>query len=97
VKKIQAEAKAAGHSWITVRRAKDALPIVPSKSGYQGKWEWKLEDVQLKGAHPMRMQVSTFERPVENTNLNGNPTPEDAQYSDVSTFDAFEDDGEARL
>jgi hypothetical protein len=97
VKKIQAEAKAAGHSWITVRRAKDALPIVPSKSGYQGKWEWKLEDVQLKGAHPMRMQVSTFEQPVENTNLNGNPTAKDAQYSDVSTFDAFEDDGEVRL
>ncbi len=36
VKKIQGDAKAAGLSWITVRQAKEALPVVASKSGYQG-------------------------------------------------------------
>ncbi len=48
VKKIQQEAKAAGLSWMTVRRAKEALPVVASKSGYQGKWEWRLEELTPK-------------------------------------------------
>jgi len=96
VKKIQAEAKAAGHSWITVRRGKEALPIVVSKSGYQGKWEWKL-DVHSKDAHPIDTQMSAFDQPIENTNLNGNPTTKGAQHSEVSTLDAFEDDAEVRI
>ena len=97
VKKIQAEAKAAGWSWMTVRRAKEALPVVASKSGYQRKWEWRLEDAQLKGAHPIDTEVSTFEQDIENTNLNGNRATKDAQHSEVNTFDAFVDDGEVRL
>jgi hypothetical protein len=66
VKKIQGEAKAAGWSWMTVRRAKEELLVIASKNGYQGRWEWRLED-----AHPIDTQMSTF--------------------------DAFEDDGEVRL
>jgi putative DNA primase/helicase len=97
VKKIQAEAKAAGHSWITVRRAKEALPVVASKSGYQGKWEWRLEHAHSKEAHPIDTTVSTFEQAIENANLNGNHISKDVQHSEVSTFDAFEDDGEVRL
>ncbi len=97
VKKIQGEAKAAGLSWMTVRRAKEALPVVASKSGYQGKWEWRLEDAHSKDAHPIDAHVSTFEQPIENTNLNRTRTAKDAQHSDVSTFDAFEDNGEVRL
>jgi hypothetical protein len=61
VKKIQGEAKAAGLSWITVRRAKE---VIPSRSAFAGGWQWRLED---------------------------------AHRSEVSTFDAFEDDGEVRL
>jgi archaellum biogenesis ATPase FlaH len=97
VKKIQREARAAGLSWMTVRRAKEALPVVASKSGYQGGWEWRLEDAQIKDAHPIDTDVSTFEQAIENTNLNGNRADEDAHRSEVSTFGAFEDDGEVRL
>lgn len=92
VKRIQREAKAAGLSWITVRRAKDALLVVACKSGYHGGWEWRLED-----AHPIDTQVSTFVQAIENSNLNGKCTDEDAHRSEGSTFDAFEDDGEVRL
>lgn len=97
VKKIQGEAKAAGLSWMTVRRAKEALPVVASKSGYQGGWEWRLEDGQIKDAHPRDTHVSTFEQAVQNTKPYGNRAEEDAHRSEASTFGAFEDDGEVRL
>ena len=97
VKKIQREAKAAGLSWMTVRRAKEALLVVASKSAFEGGWQWRLEDTQHEGAHPIDTHVSTFEQAIENTNLNGNRADEDAHRSEVSTFGAFEDDGEVRL
>jgi hypothetical protein len=92
VKKIQQEAKAAGLSWITVRRAKDTLRVVANKSAYRGGWEWQLED-----AHPTELHLNIFEQSTENTKLNSNGTAEDAHPGDVSTFPAFEDDGEVRL
>ena len=82
---------------MTVRRAKDQLLVVASKNGYQGRWEWRLEDAHSKDAHPIDTHVSTFEHSIENTNLHRNPIAKDAQRSDVSTFGAFEDDGEVRL
>jgi putative DNA primase/helicase len=99
VKKIQQQAKAAGLTWIAVRRAKEKLPVVAGKVGYQGKWEWRLEDAQLKdahskGAHPIDTLVSTFEQATENTKLNGKGAPKDAHPTDMSTF---EDGGEVRL
>jgi len=97
VKRIQSEAKGAGHSWITVRRAKQGLEVVVSKNGYQGRSEWRLEDPHSKHAHPIGMQGSTFEQLIENTNPKGDHTSKDAQHSQVSTFDASEDDGEVRL
>jgi putative DNA primase/helicase len=97
VKKIQADAKAAGHSWITVRRAKQGLPVVVSKNGYQGRSEWRLEDGHSKDAHTMDMQVSTFEQAIENSNLSDKHADKDAHPTDMSTFGAFEDDGEVRL
>jgi archaellum biogenesis ATPase FlaH len=97
VKRIQSEAKAAGHSWITVRRAKQGLPVVVGKNGYQGRSEWRLEDAHSKDAHPIDTQLSTFEQAIENTNLNGNHISKDAHPAEVSTFDAFEDVGEVRL
>jgi putative DNA primase/helicase len=96
-KKIQAEAKAAGLSWATVRRAKDALEVVASKCNFSGGWQWRLEDTQHEGAHPIHTQVSTFEQPIENANLNGNRADEDAHLTEVSAFGDFEDDGEVRL
>jgi putative DNA primase/helicase len=97
VKKIQAEAKAAGHSWITVRRATQGLPVVVRKDGYQGRSEWRLADARSKDAHPMDTQVSTFEQAIENSNLNDKHADRDAHPTDVSAFGAFEDDGEVRL
>lgn len=97
VKKIQAEAKAAGHSWITVRRAKQGLPVVVSKNGYQGRSEWRLKDPHSKVAQAMDTHVSTFEQVIENSNLNDKHPDKDTHPKDVSTFDAFEDDGEVRL
>lgn len=79
VKKIQDEAKAAGLSWMTVRRAKEALAVAASKSGYQGKWEWRLEDAHSKHAHPIDIQVSIFEERGEKPNLSGNGITKDAQ------------------
>ena len=39
---IQAQAKADGFSWATVRRAKDSLPIRPFKISVSGGWAWEL-------------------------------------------------------
>ncbi len=56
VKEIESEAKAAGLSWATVRRAKDALGIRSVKVRFDGQWSWSLpkmlEDVpSQKGEH----------------------------------------------
>ena len=80
-----------------MRRAKDALGITTEKSRFQGASQWHLKGVHSKGAQPHTTQVSTFEQAIENTNLNGNHTPKDAQPAEVSTFGGFEDDGEVRL
>lgn len=41
-KVIKADAEGAGYSWVTIRRAKDALDIKASKTGMRGGWEWAL-------------------------------------------------------
>lgn len=94
VKKIQHQAKAAGLSWMTVRRAKQALSVVASKSAFQSGWQWRLEDDQHEDAHPIDTHVSTFEQVIENPNLNGKRADEDAHSTDMS---AFGDGGEVRL
>lgn len=81
VKEIQQEAKAIGLSWMTIRRAKESLGIVPQKSGYKGKWEWRLKD-----AHPRDTEVSTFDGPTERKELNGKHASKDARSTQVSTF-----------
>jgi len=60
-KRIQSEAKSAGLSWATVRRAKEALSVVASKSAFWGGWEWRLEDAHSEDAYPIYAKVSTFE------------------------------------
>jgi putative DNA primase/helicase len=42
VRQIQAEAKAAGLSWATVRRGADQLGITTEKTAYEGGWAWRL-------------------------------------------------------
>jgi hypothetical protein len=41
VKKIEAEAKAAGLSWATVRRGKDELGLKSMRAGFAEGWLWK--------------------------------------------------------
>ena len=41
VTEVQDEAKGAGLSWATVRRAKDALKLKSERDGYGGPWLWK--------------------------------------------------------
>ena len=74
---------------MTVRRAKEALLVVASKSAFEGGWQWRLEDAQHEGAHPIHTQVSTFEQLIENANLNGNRADEDAHLTEVSAFGDF--------
>ena len=101
VKEIQREAKAAGLSWMTIRRAKEALGVIASKSGYQGKWEWRLQDAHSKDAHPVDTDESTFGQLTENTNFSGNGRPKDAHRQDGEhlrqpSIDGL-DDNEVRL
>ena len=42
VRRIEAEAKEAGMSWATVRRAAEGLEIVTEKTGYEAGWAWRL-------------------------------------------------------
>ena len=41
VKEIEKEAKEAGISWATMRRAKDELKLKSERDGYGGPWLWK--------------------------------------------------------
>lgn len=47
-KQIETDAKGASHSWATVRRAKNKLNIISSKSKLEGCWYWKLPTNMLK-------------------------------------------------
>lgn len=59
-KQVRAEAAEAGYSWRTIRRAKDELQITPTKTRFDGGWEWSLtakvsknpEDVQQNNVDP---------------------------------------------
>ena len=39
---IRFEAEQAGHSWITIRRAKKSIGVVSKKNNFHGDWFWKL-------------------------------------------------------
>ena len=59
---VKRQSNAAGLSWATVRRAKEALKISVRKCGFAGGWEWSLppkvlkfpEDAQAAGGEPLR-------------------------------------------
>ncbi len=96
-RELKSDAAKEGFSWATMRRAKDVLGVATEKAGYQGAWQWCLKGAQPKGAQPLTPQLSTFEGALENKGLNGNRSAKGAQHSEVSTFEAFEDDGEVLL
>ncbi|MEO8629599.1 MAG: AAA family ATPase [Betaproteobacteria bacterium] len=58
---IKAEANSAGHSWTTIRRAKNELGIKPRKSSMPGGWEWALPRRCSKNPEDAQQQtVSAF-------------------------------------
>jgi AAA domain len=82
-RQIQADARDAGLSWITVRRAKDALGVRAGKTRFDGGWQWALP-AKREGAHPppCPSKMSTFannEHLRKNTEKNAN-----FRYSDMS-------------
>jgi hypothetical protein len=50
VSTLQAEAKGAGYSWATVRRAADALGVTTEKADFSGGWAWRLPEEATPGA-----------------------------------------------
>lgn len=51
VKKIKSLSHQSGHSWITVRRAKEKLGIVHKKEPFRGDWIWRLSNTENQVAH----------------------------------------------
>jgi putative DNA primase/helicase len=81
---IRNEARAAGVSWPTVRRAKDRLAIKARKMGMDCGWVWALPKTlnSSEDAHPPKL--STFE-PDEHlrAKANGKPTPSNDGWPDL--------------
>jgi putative DNA primase/helicase len=90
VPEIEATAKSVGLSWATVRRAKQSLGVVAEKSGYNGGWQWRLEDAHVEGAQTPDTDMSAFDEVAENTSDNSDGEDEDAQEVDMSIFERGE-------
>jgi hypothetical protein len=65
-REVQAEAKSAGHSWATVRRAKDVIGVQVKRDGFGkgGAWRWGLRaiDARTIGAiAALRENLSAYE------------------------------------
>jgi hypothetical protein len=95
-REIKRDAAKEGYAWATVRRAKDALGIIPEKSGYQGPSLWRLRNAHPKGAQPQIPEVSIFEQATQSTKVNGNCGTKDSHSPRESRFDGvdYTPDGE---
>jgi putative DNA primase/helicase len=87
VQRIRLEAKQAGLSWMTVRRANESLSVLAEKSSYRAGWEWRLEDVHAEDAQPPPTRLSAFDKVSDNNGANATSYHEAAQTRSVSTFD----------
>lgn len=59
-KQVQSDAKEAGLSWATVRRAADSLEVGRVKDGLRGGWYWRLDRPAPEGAHEEAHKVLTL-------------------------------------
>jgi hypothetical protein len=65
-REVQAEAKSAGHSWATVRRAKDVIGVQVKRDGFGqgGAWRWSLPAIAAHGIDALgagRKSMSAYE------------------------------------
>lgn len=83
---IEGNAKEAGMSWSTVKRAKTSLGLVVKKTGYggEGKWSWKLPDT------PTESSKETKETKDAQQNLLGNLS----KFEHLNTINDQDDEGE---
>lgn len=56
-KSIMAEAKEAGHSWSTVRRASERLQVDKKKGGMNSGWYWRLPKMLTKKSKALNVQT----------------------------------------
>ena len=107
---IKAEAKDAGISWSTIRRAKEAIGARPRKIGFaDARWFWALPDPKPvegahEGAHPVEMGIfgkgghlrSTARVPEAVNPAEGAHSVEDAHQNRVNTFEHLLDEPPAK-
>jgi len=107
---IKAEAKDAGISWSTIRRAKEAIGARPRKIGFaDARWFWALPDPKPvegahEGAHPVEMGTfgkgehlrSTARVPEAVNPVEGAHSVEDAHQNRVNTFEHLQDETPAK-
>ncbi|MBH1979400.1 MAG: AAA family ATPase [Comamonadaceae bacterium] len=81
-KAVKAEAKDAGHSWATVRRAADALNVKSKKGGMEGGWYWSLPEgaqgkpkMLTQNEEHLRENLSTFGEGEDFQTEPGEPEP----------------------
>jgi len=101
---LQKRARAAGHSWSTVKRAKSELSVESRKTGMKGGWEWwhpddiftspheedheGVEDAHPQGVVPFGESWSPSGDASESQQI-AEGAHEDAQSPDVGAFDPF--------
>ena len=89
-REVQADAKSAGHSWSTVRRAKDVIGVQVNRDGFGkgGAWRWSLPTTDahaIDAIDPGRTDMSAYEFNGDGERL---CDPIDAQPRSIECIDA---------
>jgi len=72
VKKIKNLSHQSGHSWMSIRRAKEELGVIPKKEFFSGDWSWRLITTENHVAHTQKdEQVEHLEQHGQFLNKNG--------------------------
>jgi hypothetical protein len=86
MKDLQNEAKAAGLSWMTVRRAKSRLGVEAQKTGMGGGWVWALPKMLNSTEDAHCLEMSAFGPDEHLRKANGKSAPADDGWSDLPAF-----------